>query len=282
LRRKIRYTIVRLVPDPVREEVINIGLAAATDDGSWFRARFVSSFGKVAAVAGHGAVAYAKALIRDFEKSVPMDGPQPRLFGTSLKLRDFLLESTLASDMGLMRYDPPSLLISDGDLESEFHALFVQLVGRERQPRTRREGVDIVTRDDVRRVVKRYVAEEIAVPSAQIDEGGVSGSVAHPVDFAVYNGQLRSVVHTASFMGDQTHAVYQRAVVAECAWDLERTRDDDIAFAFVYAPAHTDDRAARDLQEASIAFLATRGIQSVDAHDLEPLGTVMRHTYARH
>ncbi len=156
----LRYRTVRFVPDPIRDEVINIGLLMGETGGEWFRARFLRNYGKVAAVGGRGAVAYAKAVVRDLESEIPMDGRQRRLFPPRSSLNRLLSdvpEAESAIRLGEV------LNAVDDDPEALFEDLFGQLVGSSRLARAISDAT-AHTRDQLKRQFRLYATSWDLLP----------------------------------------------------------------------------------------------------------------------
>jgi hypothetical protein len=269
MKQTLRYAVAKFIPDPLRAEVINLGLVMGATDGSWFRARFLRSFGKIESVGGRGSVAYAKALVRDLDAAVQQDGYQQRLFHVGSLGVDALADVGQHDAAHMLVFSQPlaALTSSPDDL---FERLYAQLVGRERRRREAATLVEPTTREQLKKAFRDQAIHEWSVPPPELDESGVAGAVQHPVDFARYNGRLRAVVHTVSFSGDLTHAAYQRAVVAEAKWDLS-CQGSDASFTMLYSRAPQHDDAATSLEQASVDFVSRHGIVAVPVDRLDDL-----------
>ena len=60
-----RYSVVRYVPDPAREECINVGVVVTTDDGGYVACRFVHNWSRAARFGGKDV-----AFLKDFAESL--------------------------------------------------------------------------------------------------------------------------------------------------------------------------------------------------------------------
>lgn len=286
--RSLRYSVLKFVPDPVRDEAVNLGLVMAASDESWFRADFLRSFGKVRALGGQPAVAYARALVRDLIAQVPMDGAQSRLFPHPDRLDEAILTASEVPrrGRGRVRATEPLAAVTDSPDEL-FDELFRQLVGRAARkaavPAPQPGGPILVktpaaairNRDDLKKVFRERALIDWEVPPAHLSEEGVEGTVPHRVDFGLYNGMLRSVVHTVSFAGEAVHAGYQRAVLAETALDL-RQLAREVDFTMLFVPAPRDDETLTHLESATLRFMKNQSIEAVPAPDIDQLADLVR------
>jgi hypothetical protein len=275
MKQPLRYAVAKFVPDPLRGEVVNLGLIMGAGDGSWFKARFLRSFGKIESVGGRGAVAYAKALVRDLDAAVEQDEYQQRLFHVGSIGVESLAD--LAHETGgaqTLIFSQPLAALTDSPSEL-FEGLYSQLVGRERKRREPSRVAEPTTRDQLRKLFRDQAIHDWSVSPTELDEGGVAGAVQHPVDFALYNGRLRAVVHTVSFSGDLTHAAYQRAIIAEAKWDLS-SQGSDASFTMLYSRAPRQDDVAMSLEQASVDFVSRHGITAVPAERLGDMKAAVR------
>lgn len=280
MKRPFKYRVIRFVPDPIRGEMINLGLVMRQTDGSWFKAGFLRSYGKVQAIAGRGAVSYAKALVRDLEAASDQDGRQGRLFYSGDERLASLLDlEQTPYTAGTVELSPALTALTD-DEDALFEGLFSQLVGRERRRRLPSDQQP-ANRDQLKRAFRDRAIHDWDLDPSQLAEGGVAGAVRHPVDFALYNGRLRAVVHTVSFAGDLTHAVLQRAVVSEAAWDLG-SQGVEATFAMLYSPAPRDNTAATTLERDSVTFVKSHGITAIPSDDLATAEDIVRTVVAAH
>jgi hypothetical protein len=273
-----KYSVVRFVPDPIRGETINLGLIMGSLDSPWFRAGWLGSYAKIQALGGKTATTYAQALVRDLESSVHQDGNQGRLFHREGPPLAVVLRNLGPGDRsGMLDFSSP-LTILTAEPDATFDSLFTQLVSRER--RKRQPPVTApTTREQIRRTFKDRALNAWDMDPARITEGGITGRIRHPVDFGLYNEQLRAVVHTVSFAGDLTHAVLQRAVVSEAALDLGSKGTPRIAM--LYSPAPRNDDAAREVERASVQFVKLHGIEPISVANLDDAAELVQ-SVARH
>lgn len=290
--RALRYSVLKFVPDPVRDEAVNLGLVMAATDESWFRAEFLRTFAKVRALGGLPAVAYARALVRDLEAEVPMDGSQSRLFLPAERL-DSLLANVQSSDRrsrGRVRATEPHAAVTDNPDEL-FEDLFRELIGRPgRRPLTAAQVDQKVlmagpgtaaqpaprTRDELKKVFKDRALVDWELQPSRLSEEGVEGTVPHRVDFGLYNGALRSVVHTVSFAVEPLYVEYQRAVLAETALDLRSLGRKAVDFTMLYVPAPADDETLGHLELATLRFMQRQDIAAVPGPDVDQLADQVR------
>jgi len=73
----LRYSIIRYVPDPLREEHMNIGVVVAADDATYADVRFLNTWKRAQRFSQHD-VAFLRDFAQDFELDVAR---QPDLFG---------------------------------------------------------------------------------------------------------------------------------------------------------------------------------------------------------
>jgi len=287
--RSLRYSVLKFVPDAVRDEAVNLGLVMAAQDESWFRADFLRTFAKVRALGGQAAVAYARALVRDLEAEVPMDGAQSRLFPPPDRLDAILSETPGRRHGGRVRATEPLAAVTD-DPDELFEDLFKQLVGRPVRraaaPAQVAQGAEALrtakappqvarTRDELKKVFKERAIGEWELQPARLSEEGVEGTVPHRVDFGLYNGQLRSVVHTVSFAVEPLYVGYQRAVLAETALDL-RSLGRAVDFTMLFVPASREDDTLTHLESATLRFMKNQSIAAVPAPEIDQLADLVR------
>ncbi len=103
----------------------------------------------------------------------------------------------------------------------------------------------------------------------------MQGSFRHPVDFGLYNGHLKAVVHTVSFQGDLDWAGYQRAILSEAALDLRNVGQENVAFAMLFAPAANGNREAQELERTSVEFLQSFGVHAVPFERIDSLQEIV-------
>lgn len=257
----LRYTTIRFVPDPIRDESINLGLMMSATDGTWFRVAFLRSYAKVHALGGKGAVSYAQALVRDLEAEAPMDGRQARMFIDPTTGLERYLQERHGDAAGMVRVSAPLSAVTD-DPERLFENLYKALIGKYRRPPVSKAARPS-TREQLRKVFRSTAIDVWELPPSRLMEGGVVGTVRHPVDFGLYNGRLQSVVHTVSFAGDEDWAVLQRGVLSEAALDIRTAIDDQVGFALLYSPAPQRRSPAAELERSSVAFAERHKIQAV-------------------
>jgi hypothetical protein len=278
MKQRMRYALIRFVPDPTRGEAINLGLLAGTDDRAWFKVAFTPSFPRIRALAGSAGEAYAKALIRDLDEGLPQDGRQMRLFGpTGQSLADLLFGDQPSPGHGMVQVGLPQPALTDNP-EETFGHLLRQLVGGQRRPR--RLAVSVPqSRDGLKRIFRARAIDDWNLPLASLVEGDVVGGVRHPVDFGLLNGRLRAVVHTVSFAAELHSALWQRAVLAEAAWDLQGA---GVRFAMLYARAPNADNEAKEMENNSVAFVTAHDIRAVPSDRLDEMEDLVREVAARH
>lgn len=278
MKRPMRYALIRFVPDPTRGEAINLGLIGGTDDREWLDVAFTPSFTRIRALAGPAAETYAKALVRDFDAGLQQDGRQMRLFGPAgQSLADALFGPRDAGQHGMVVVERPEPALTDNP-EATFKRLFRQLIGGQRRPR-RPAVAAPESRDGLRRLFRSRAIDDWKLSVTNLAEGEVVGRVRHPVDFGLFNGHLRAVVHTVSFAAEVHSAVWQRAVLAEAAWDLQGSGVD---FTMLYARAPGADKEAQELETASVGFVTAHAIRAVPSDQLDEIEGLVRAVAAAH
>jgi hypothetical protein len=250
----LRYSVVRFTPNPIREESVNIGLIR-----------------KVRAVGGIGAVAYARALVKDLESEVDMDGRQSRLFPPASERLTELFERLPRRFEGYVRFSDPLAAVAD-DPDDVFDHLYRQLIGYFRAEAAKIPPKVIASREDLKDAFRHRARSEWEIPAV---EEGVQGSVRHPVDFGVFGDRLVFVVHTVSFRGDLAWATYQRAILSEAAIDIGKS-GNGVSFGMLYLPADLEQEEAAELQRASTDFAQGLGILPVPIDEIDTLGTRIR------
>jgi hypothetical protein len=219
-----RYAIVRYVPDPVREEQINVGVVVARDDPPYFGARFLrtTQTGRLKRLGPTSDFRFIRELAAEMSAS---EGA--RLIGGPWDLA--ALEAAVSewantiqfSTLRTALHERPDLLID---------TLYARYVADPRPPRKRARDRRWI-RQRLRTGLRQRLVElrPEVLPADVIRTGTpIEGEFeSHTFDFSLANGEIRRLVQTLSFEGVDRGAL--KTEVEALAWVIDDVRRNQIA-----------------------------------------------------
>lgn len=229
------YSVVRYVPDPIRNEPRNIGTLVVCDDRSYAKGRF--SFSRAGLPARSERYAFLRTIIGDLQL-----GNESQLnFLTSLRpgmgveeLQRLCEESTNA-----VQFTPP--LPAPGEPDRVLDDVYRDFVA----PRSS-GGSSTWSRANAESIFRRsfrQVGMENWVQSVPRIE--VPGEPPYVFDLGIKNGKWIAVIDTLSFKGEDPQRPEERAAWMAAAWPQVRREVPGRALLFVQTTPAAQGRVAR-------------------------------------
>jgi hypothetical protein len=219
-----RYSLIQYVPDPVRGERLNVGVAVAGVDSTFFATRFIGAreTGRLKRLGFADDFAFLRAVADEFGRGATQ---QQRIPGATKDLWDLdALEAASREWANTVQVTAPRP-VAHGHPETLLDALFAQLVADPSSGRHRARDRRWIKRH-VRDSFKRSIAR--ARPDVDIDSHvrrnvEVPGAIeAHRFDFEVVNGKPLQLIETLAVEGADTSVLHTQ--VAALAWMIDDVR----------------------------------------------------------
>jgi len=219
-----RYAIVRYVPDPVREEQVNIGVVVAREDPPYFAARFLrpNQTGRLKRLG----ITDDFRFIRDLAAEMSASEGE-RLIGGAWDLASLEVAASewantvQLSPLRTALHERPEILVD---------SLFARYVADPRPRKTRARDRRWVRRRVRSGLRQRLLELRPEIAPAQVIRTGTSidGEFeSHSFDFSLANGDTRRLVQTLSFEGVDRAAL--KTEVEALAWAIDDVRRNLIA-----------------------------------------------------
>jgi hypothetical protein len=220
------YSLLRFVPDPLRDEAINVGLVAVSDDGEWGRLRVQVPRTRLSAINRRDAAPEIENWATVLRNEFDLNGARGLLSPATLVSAE-TLEEWAESFGGLLRVSRPRVAV-DHDLEQLWRDLFSRLVrGNGGDPRMRSASSRRRTAGEERAaVIDTFVAAvrrwPTFDPSRLMLGARFDGSKAiHFADLAIVNGRVTAVAQVIPIVhGSDREVVTSRALLVDAAFDL--------------------------------------------------------------
>jgi hypothetical protein len=221
------YSVVRFIPDPQRDEAVNIGLLLVNEGSSWARLRVRVPKTRLTAMGHRDAVESIERWEEAIAGAYEVDG-EPGLTRSGRLSLDTL--SDWSSQFGgIVRLTAPKVAI-DGDMESLWGDLFRRYVGRPKGEMTERAAA--VQRPITGVHERRELVETLLSTMRQWKTfdpervvqmrpfPGLRGT--HVVDVAVLNGAVTAVAQALPLVhGTESEVIQTRALLVDAAVDLD-------------------------------------------------------------
>jgi hypothetical protein len=217
------YSVVKFVPDPVRGEQLNVGVAVVSDDGNYFSARFLppNQTGRLRRISSIDDFRFIRDLASEMR-----DVQAPRLLGNApgaVWSLDALRHASREWANTIQFSEPRAAIHERGDALLE--TLYARYVADPRPRRARARD-----RRWVRRRVQTVLVGALATARPEVAAGEVlhrdfeitGGIERHTFDYGLMNGDLRQLVHTLSLEGIDKAAI--RNEVDAVAWAIDDVR----------------------------------------------------------
>jgi hypothetical protein len=266
------YAVFRFMPDPIREEFINVALALTDDQGEYSRLEFNPH--TKTRLSQMGAEAYHDRLVEYFERlkaNFDTAGHQvldPAL--TAPKLSRSVLEEWTTEHGSLLRLTPIRVFLADHPDEA-FQELYQRYVGGRRPPSSVVEvGTEMVPPEEERGVVVNDFVSALRrmrnfdVNRVKRDQGFRGRARHHWLDIVVSgNGDGPSFAHVLPFRSREVkHLFLHRGAILDAAED---SHPQSVKLALYQDPPA--DRT--DLLKETSTLLIDRGVQLFRALDIE-------------
>jgi hypothetical protein len=261
------FSVVRLVPHPLRDEAINLGIVLVSESGQFADYRFRKGYRrKLRALAPDVRPELVERFLDDFEARFLRVEDQLRLGSEPMATVKETLDQLADQHAYQIRFSPPRPVLTEEPARA-LEALFEELVAA--IPQARRTVVD---RASIKRTVVRAlrswdVAVELLVEKPQIPVRHGFNSLELAVRRAAQDG-LALAVEPISFSNPvQDEVVRQRDHVAWVASDIiEETGPLPICAVLGEPISHN-----RDLFEESMELLLDVRVTPIEATDVLPL-----------
>jgi hypothetical protein len=232
-----RYAVIRYLPDPLREEHLNVGVVVITDDGSFKGCRFVSDWRR-ARYFGRRDVSFLKDFAGEFTAAASLQLQLPGLE----HLDSQKLEALAVNWQNAIRFSEVRASVAP-DPRALLNRLFEQYVGGERREparaRDKRAVLGAAQATLMRELDRRFPQSTPTIIRYDSLEG------AHgPADFdlVVRNGRPLMGIEALSFEVPRSKELSNQISAAAWAISDVRQRDPGFPLAVVVLPP----RARRD------------------------------------
>lgn len=250
-----RYSVVRYVPDPLREEYINIGVVLTTDDGSFSDCRFLQNWKRPRDFA-HRDVTFLKDVAADFGVRV---NRQPQLLDSGAT-NSLSLHRLAEEWQNVVRLSTPRTSVAS-DPARLLDELYVQYVapvqGRTNRGRDKRHAVRLA-RDELRQALaERDALEQVSISQNEVFHGQADF---HEFGLIVRNGKPLAGVEALSFELPPSRDIDKD--IESTAWAIRDVRDryPEMLLSVVMLPPAGDRKdyvRARTVYEGMHARVAT-------------------------
>jgi hypothetical protein len=252
------YSIVRFVPDPLREEAINLGVMLVSADGKYADYQFLHRYKtRIASMAPDFDQQLVEAVYSDLADALQGRGWQPELAHLGRTISGEWLDELSNRFMNQIQFSSPRACIPS-DPDETLQQLFRRFVrgGRRIMPPTQ-----IIDRIEIRHRCETLLRDWVRQPSRVARPVIVKGATAsHSFDLGLKNGVVTAALHALSFQVPSTlDTVLHRDHIAAAAYDIHRSRSDFPVYA-VFAPQRHDtdgllEESRQMLMEQSVNFV---------------------------
>jgi Protein of unknown function (DUF3037) len=220
------YSVLRYVPDPLRDEPINVGLFLVAEDNDWARFEVQVPRTRLTAISRRGDAERIEDWAAQTKARFDLDGLQG-LFRDRERLSRELLASWAEDYAASLRLTEPRVAV-DSDLDRLWGQLFGRLVRSTTQRGTGPSGSRAESsKREKKDLVKAFVDAARKWPtfdparlrySLKFDGNHAS----HLTDLAVLNGQLTGIAQALPLgHGTESEVITSRALLLDAAVDLD-------------------------------------------------------------
>lgn len=261
------FSIVKAVPQPRRDESINVGVVVMASDGTFSDVR-LSSLDRVRRIDPDADIKSIEMFLTGVVASLPLAGSQSKLSTGGRATVDTLRQWSREFG-GAVRLSEPRVAIGDDGARvlSRLYADYVgPVVTRAREDKDR-----IVMRPQILAAADRAAAEWNIAPTSVLVNKEVHGHTARHVVDRVYVGPRKAVLalaHAISFQAKDIAEIYaNRATIIVAAEDIHEMQETRGTSVFAI---HTDAPAERaGAMEESAELFRERHVIPVLYTDLE-------------
>jgi hypothetical protein len=212
-----RYSVIRYVPDPLREEHVNIGVVVVSEDGSFADCRLLSNWEKARKFGGRD-VGFLKDFARDF--SIEVD-TKPNLF-QSQRFTAATLNTYVTEWRNVVQFSEPRASTSSDPrrLLDQLYAQFVTAPprGRERV-RDKRDLVRFAAEQIRAELGRRFAIGGPRLNRSEVLHGKVDF---HTLDLVIRNGRPLVGIDALSFEIPATSDLANE--IKATAWTIDDLR----------------------------------------------------------
>jgi hypothetical protein len=255
--RRFYFSLVRYVPDPARDEAVNLGVILVSDDEGTSAGSFVRALlAKIRPLDPYVNPSFVKRYLLDLEQRLGASHQAPIGDDTD-RIRSVAdLRRLSASMRNLFQLTQPKLYRSVS-LESARQELFSELVSVKRPALTPNKGM---SRAELKRVISRTMREwtrgtreEVRIKANDLER---AGSAQHFADFWVQNGHtLAALIAIPASSEERAYAWAVRDSVPTIAHEFQELYPNFVAVA-VFPPREASE--ATDFVRETTAFLSDR------------------------
>ena len=234
------YSIIRFIPNPVREEALNLGVILVGRDVQFADYRMLArTKTRMRLLAPRFDVRLIESFEDDLRSLVGRRGFQLRLEGSSTSLALTGLRQISETHANQLQFTPPRTYLAS-EPEAALDDLFEEFVRPRRLARGPRGVVDRrQIRNTIVQAFARWELDPQAHP-ARVNVQGESGT--HLFDYGLRNGSVRVAIHAVSFqMTMAEDVILQRDHVAWAAYDIHQ-RDRNFPIVAVVSPPLAQNR----------------------------------------
>ncbi len=259
------FSIVRYVPDPIREEQINVGIVVVSGDGSFAQARFLKYWDRVQRF-GDENVQFLKDFVKSVEKRLP---EQATLFLDTMLSPDQLNKFAIDWQNSIQFSEPKvSTLPADIILDKEFRR-FVYMPKREYLPPEKKQTIQSAQAALGRQLDERFKDPEITKMLLKKNES-IDGELdTHKFEIAIKNGYPYAAATAISFKVKD--ALYLHKEVDATAWAISdvRKRLSDLPLAvLITSPGSGSSNATRAQLRKATSIFRSFDVDMVKSSDI--------------
>lgn len=273
------YSILRFVPDPLRDEPINVGLFAVSDDGEWARFDASAPRARLRAIRRRDDAERIEEWAASLKERFDVGGHRG-LFDDRGHISREVLDEWSQSFSAALRVTEPRVAV-ETDLDALWTDLFDRLVRVPARGHAQpaREAGRISAGVERRQVVRAFVKTAERWPTFDSTRLQYSlpfrgRSASHYADLAIVNGHITGVMQALPLAsGNQWEIVSTRAMLIDAAVDLDKAV---VKLALYRDPP--SDRTDLLLQTKSVLQEARHGIRLVSSRAFDRLESELGNT----
>lgn len=241
----VRFAIVKFVPDPIRDEPINVGVVGVTEDGT--ETRFLDSLSRLKSVLEDDDVKALSVAIKFLRSS--LERSPKSLEQLNEELYGQVRLSTL---MGGVAEDPATFL----DDQFEIYVASSPTIKKAQMGENKTK-----IRDRIRKAIGGVGRQS---EFFSLKKARVKGAVArHGFDFGAINGHP-TLIQAISFQTSEEYALNEAKLLAWATRDTKRVHDD-VEIAAVIAPP----RQQSDVYDEALRALSSEDTRIVNSATVE-------------
>ncbi len=265
------YSVVKLVPHPVRDEPINLGVVLTSGTGDYADYRFTRAFKtKIRALAPDVPPAFVERFIAEFPALLPRVKEQQMFSGlTPLEPRVETLDRLAEQHAYQIRFTPPRPAI--GDPERLLQELFEEYVAPIRLAEPEPVGRSAVRTRIVRALHQWHIPRQQIVEAPRLPVRHGVNSLDLGIRRSVSNGLAVAMEPLSFSIEAQPDIVRQRDHIAWVVTDLR----EDVERPTICAVASTPLPANKQLLDETIELFKDLRVEVIPVEKLEQLRVLL-------